>query len=152
MSEEGAYLKLHSSPGAGLLPLVWRFVNDLYTAVLPEPDATSRIALVTHEILENGVKYSMDRCTGLEIDVQRDGAGRRVTIRAENKADAEHRATLSALIQEIEAAPDTLAFYVGLMRRNARRAGRAWAWHASAPKGRCCSVATCGGTSAGWSS
>jgi hypothetical protein len=119
---EGAtYLRLDFSPGVDLVPLVWRFVNDLYATVLPDRDATSRVALATHELLENGVKYSADRCTGIEIEVVDDPGGKRVTIRSQNKAHPDHRAVVRALIEEIDAAPDAFAFYQKRMRQSARR-------------------------------
>src|SRR6185436_764691 len=62
-----------------LVSIVRRFVSDFYHRTLADPDATSRVALATHELLENAVKYSRDGHAKVRIEVS--GIGERVLLR-----------------------------------------------------------------------
>src|SRR6188474_1597550 len=76
-----------------LVSIVRRFVSDFYDRTLADPDATSRVALATHELLENAVKYSRDGRAKVRIEVSGRGERVRVRIRTRNRAnpaDAEH--------------------------------------------------------------
>ena len=50
-----------------LVSIVRRFVSDFYDRTLADPDATSRVALATHELLENAVEESLRRRTGIRL-------------------------------------------------------------------------------------
>src|SRR4029077_149013 len=116
-----AYLQLHFSPSSFLVTVVRRFVTEFYAQVLGNADATSRMALATHELLENGVKYSSDGRTELEIRVVPGTGEQLVEIRAHNQAIEENVAILTSAIDEINRASDVVAFYRDLMQRSARR-------------------------------
>src|SRR3954463_920520 len=76
-----------------LVSIVRRFVTDFYDRTLANPDATSRVALATHELLENAVKYSRDGRAKVRIQVTGDEHRVQVRIRTKNRAepcDAEH--------------------------------------------------------------
>src|ERR1041384_1948588 len=76
-----------------LVSIVRRFVSDFYDRTLADPEATSRVALATHELLENAVKYSRDGRAKVRIQVTGVGDRVRVRIRTKNRAeaaDAEH--------------------------------------------------------------
>lgn len=50
--------ELNFRPSFELISIVRRFVSDFYKKMLNDADAVSRVALATHELLENAVKYS----------------------------------------------------------------------------------------------
>jgi anti-sigma regulatory factor (Ser/Thr protein kinase) len=67
-----------------LVSIVRRFVSDFYDRTLADPEATSRVALATHELLENAVKYSRDGRAKVRIEVSGRGEKVRVRIRTRN--------------------------------------------------------------------
>ncbi len=116
-----AYLELRFSPSVELISLVRRFVFDFYRQLLDDEDAVSRVAVATHELLENAVRYSTDGAATVRIDVEPSQPQRRLTIRIENHADAAHRAALRAIFDELHGADDPHEHYRVMMHRNARR-------------------------------
>ena len=119
-------VELHFRPSATLVDVVRRFVSDFYAGALDDPDAVSRVALATHELLENAVKYSADGGTALSIalspHVEPGGAGaRELVIRLSNRAALPDIEALRALYDEMERYPDPYAHYQAAMERGARR-------------------------------
>lgn len=120
-----AYLELHFSPSVELISLVRRFVFDFYRQILPDEDAVSRVALTTHELLENAVRYSTNGVATVRIDVSTDSPDqtgpRTLTISMENHADESHRIALTGIFDELRCATDPFEHYQKMMVRNARR-------------------------------
>ncbi|AKT36893.1 hypothetical protein [Chondromyces crocatus] len=114
--------ELQFRPSAALIQVVRRFVSDFYVGVLDDPDAVARVALATHELLENAVKYSMDGTTELSIDVEPGPEGtREIAIRLRNRAATCDIEALRGLFEEMERFPDPCAQYQVAMERGARR-------------------------------
>ena len=120
-----AYLELHFSPSVELISLVRRFVFDFYRQILRDEDAVSRVALTTHELLENAVRYSTNGVATVRIDVSAEDANpgemRVLTIRMENHAEESHRIALTGIFNEIRDASDPFDHYQKMMIRNAKR-------------------------------
>src|SRR6476659_8158273 len=96
---EGPFVDLSFSPNIGLVSMVRQFASDFYTEQLGPGDAVSRIALATHEILENAVKYSLDGMTRVRIEY-RPGAPGTVQIRTWNRPRPEHLEVLRKNMNE----------------------------------------------------
>jgi hypothetical protein len=105
-----------------LVSVVRRFVSDFYDRTLADPDATSRVALATHELLENAVKYSRDGRAKVRIQVSGHGEKVRVRIRTKNRANPEDAEHIQRTIDEM-ASMDADVYYLNLMRKNAHRKG-----------------------------
>jgi anti-sigma regulatory factor (Ser/Thr protein kinase) len=106
-----------------LVSIVRRFVSDFYERTLADPDATSRVALATHELLENAVKYARDGRANLRIEVSGQGERVRVRIRTKNRGNPEDAEQIQRTIDEMTSM-DASVYYLSLMRRNAScRAG-----------------------------
>src|SRR5262249_16280238 len=103
-----------------LVSIVRRFVTDFYDRTLADPDATSRVALATHELLENAVKYSRDGRAKVRIEVSGVGQRARVRIRTKNRASAEDAEPMRRTIDEMMSM-DANVYYLSLMRKNAAR-------------------------------
>lgn len=106
-------------PSVDLIPVVRRFVADFYIQVTNE-DAASRLALATHELLENAAKYSSDGTAVLEVLV--DPAIKTVRIRIRNRATPERIRLLRECFDEIRASPNAGTLYAEMLRRTALRA------------------------------
>jgi len=85
--------------------------------------ATERVALATHELLENAVRYAADDETRLRIEVAKDDdqSPTRVTVSTSNRAAPEDLQVVRSMFDEMLAEPDPFAFYQTLMRRTAKR-------------------------------
>jgi hypothetical protein len=105
-------------PSVDLIAIVRRFVAEFYIQVTNE-DAASRLALATHELLENAAKYSSDGTAFLEVRVD-PGAGS-VSILIRNRATPERIRLLRDCFDEIRAAPSASVLYAEMLRRSAVR-------------------------------
>lgn len=103
-----------------LVSIVRRFVSDFYDRTLADPETTSRVALATHELLENAVKYSRDGRAKVRIEVSGQGGKVRVRIKTKNRANLEDFQHIQRVIDEM-ASMDPDLYYLSLMRRNASR-------------------------------
>ncbi len=115
-----AYFELQFKPNVALVSVVRRFVTEFYQRFLSDPDGTSRVALATHELLENAVKYSKDGETTIRIDVDANQSPKTVRIKLRNRAEQENIAAIRDLLAGITASKDAFAFYQALIARKSR--------------------------------
>jgi hypothetical protein len=113
--------ELNFRPSFELISIVRRFVSDFYKNMLNDADAVSRVALATHELLENAVKYSIDGGTLLSITVDHSGPASFVTIRISNRASPENIKAIGAIFEEMTTQHDPFAHYQLAMERSAKR-------------------------------
>jgi hypothetical protein len=113
-----ACLELRFGSQLELVSVVRRFVADFYAPVLSDEDLVSRVALATHELLENAVKYSVTGETGFSIAVE---SGGDVVIRTTNRATPENLRTAADAVAELEQSADPYAHYMQVMKRSAKR-------------------------------
>jgi hypothetical protein len=108
-------------PDAALILTTGKFIKEFYEQVLDDPDATSRVVLTIHELLENIAKYSTDGVGDLaEQLVDRDGRNY-VQIRTRNASTPSRAAQVSRLLDEVRAAEDPVQLYYRLIRESAER-------------------------------
>jgi two-component sensor histidine kinase len=122
-SAEGARLEIEFAPHLGLVAQVRQFVSTFYVQCLGDPEASSRIAVAAHELLENAVKYASHHLARIRIVVERgeDGA-RTVTIETRNHAKPEDLLTARAALDELATSTDAMSCYLKLLDRSAKRA------------------------------
>jgi hypothetical protein len=113
------YFELTFRPNVELISVVRRFVSSFYERILSDPDATSRLALATHELLENATKYSTDGETTIRIEVTATCAA--IRIRIWNRTAGEHISVLRACFAEMLQFSDPFMYYQRLMERSAKR-------------------------------
>ena len=116
-----AAFEMRFSPSNQLIAIVRRFVMAFYGRVLGDNETSGQLALATHELLENAVKYGIDDEARLKVEV-RGGEPMTIRVTLENRARPEHVAEARRLIAAIRAAPDPFEFYQGLMLEAAERA------------------------------
>jgi len=114
-----AYFELNFKPNVALVSVVRRFVSEFYQRFLSDPDGTSRVALATHELLENAVKYSKDGETTIRIEVEQT-TPKTVRIVLRNRADTENIAAIKEILEGVASAPDSFAYYQALIARKAK--------------------------------
>jgi len=113
------YFELTFRPNVELISVVRRFVSAFYEHILSDRDATSRIALATHELLENATKYSTDGETAIRIEVTTSCES--IRIRIWNRATGDHIAVLRERFAEMMQFTDPFVYYQKLMERTAKR-------------------------------
>ncbi len=107
-----ASLSIRFAPCTQLIVIVRRFVQAFYERVLRDNELASLLALATHELLENAVKYGTNDGAMLAISVlDNDDSGVHVDLAIRNTAHANHIAEAERLIAAINACDDTFAFY-----------------------------------------
>jgi len=115
---------LSMRPNVQLISNTRRFAGDLLGSVLNDPDATSRVTLAIHELLENTLKYSTDGRAELALLVGEECEGRRtVEVRASNRTTPEQAAELCRRIDALGRATDPMGLYVAMMRESVHREG-----------------------------
>lgn len=114
------YMELNFRPNVQLVSVVRRFVSEFYQRFLSDDDGTSRVALATHELLENAVKYSKDGETTIRIEMTGD-TPKQVRITLRNRADEKNIAAMREIIDGVEQADDAFGFYQQLIISKAKR-------------------------------
>jgi hypothetical protein len=118
---DDAHFELTFSPNSRLVGTVRRFVSEFYAQILGDADVTSRLAVATHELLDNAVRYSADGNTAMHIGVKRGPGTIRVVIETRNCAEPANVAAIRVMLEELASAADPHAHYQVLMRRSAKR-------------------------------
>jgi hypothetical protein len=118
---DNPYMELNFRPNVQLVSVVRRFVSEFYARFLADPDTTSRVALATHELLENAVKYSRDGETTIRIEMLVRETPLRVRILLRNRTELAHIHAIRELVDGMAAAPDPTVFYHQLITKKARR-------------------------------
>ena len=108
--ETKPYFHLVFQPNISLVSTVRRFTGDLYRRVLDQ-ELASRLAVATHEMLENAVTYANDGDTAIRIDVENNV----LTIRTWNRAAKERIDEIRTGIDRLMAANDPEAYYLEQM-------------------------------------
>jgi hypothetical protein len=103
-------------PSIDLISVVRRFVQEFYEEVL-HVEAGSQLALATHELLENAVKYG-DGETRLSIEVTQEGEGSAVLVRTVNRTVTRHVERIEGLFAEMTRTGDPFTFYQAMMRKS----------------------------------
>ncbi|HVJ15381.1 MAG TPA: DUF6272 family protein [Polyangiaceae bacterium] len=110
------------SPSVELIDLVRRFIADFYHRLTDDRILRDRLAVATHELLENCVRYSVDGEAKVRVEVSPEN---RLLITVDNAAHPSHLDSLRKLIEEMNSRKqEPIAFYRELMRRGAKQRDR----------------------------
>jgi hypothetical protein len=105
-----------------LVTVVRRFVKSLYEQILHDRVASGQLALATHELLENAIKYTIDDETTLWVSlipVADSLTDATVMIRTRNRATPENILTAQRRIATVRDAEDPYKFYQELILESA---------------------------------
>ena len=119
--DEQSLFELRFRPTVALVSTVRRFVSEFYRELLSDSDVSDKLAMATHEMLENAVHYSIDQCAELAISAHKVDRALVVTIKTKNRATEERLAKVRIALDEVVGAPDPTAMYNHLVRRAAKR-------------------------------
>lgn len=112
------YFHVSFRPNFRLVSTVRRFTEEFYQRMLGDQDTSERVALATHELLENAIAYASDDETGVRVELSED----EVVVKTWNRTSPDRLASLRAMIDEMNQAADPNAYYQTLMKKTAYRA------------------------------
>lgn len=115
--ETRPYFHLVFRPNIKLVSTVRRFTGEFYRRVLVDQELASRLALATHEMLENAVAYANDEETAVRIEIEDD----LLSVRTWNRAAPDRISAIKASIDRVMAAADPDAYYQEQMSVAAKR-------------------------------
>jgi hypothetical protein len=122
-SHGAAHVSLSFSPNVSLVSTVRRFVVQFYERILGDAELTSRVALATHELLENAVRYASGNETRIHIAVSPWSNGSaQLSITTWNRADSDALARVEEIFREMRQNSDPAQHYLELMQETAQRA------------------------------
>ena len=116
------HLELSFRPSFEQVATVRCFVEELCANLLGDEETPTRLAIATHELLENVVKYSADGATCLKVEITEQAGSCVASVVTRNRAGEAHLRTLHAYLEEMNASADPLAYYQQRMRSAALRA------------------------------
>jgi len=103
-------------PNTKLVSTVRRFTEELYDLTMHH-DISGKVAIATHELLENAVTYASDGLAGVRIEVT-DG---KLVVRTWNRTSPSHLAAVMAKIDEMNQVADADAYYQLMLNKTAYR-------------------------------
>jgi hypothetical protein len=111
------YFHLAFRPNITLVSTVRRFIGEFYRRLLTDQEVGSRLALATHELLENAVAYATSDDTEIRIEIVDD----QLVVRTWNRTLPERIANLQIAIDEMNSAPDADLYYQQMLLRTSKR-------------------------------
>ncbi len=102
------------------LTSVRRTVCDMAQAVVRDDDLASRLALTTHELLENALKYASDEHQPVTLKLWVDSSGRAQVV-VENASNPALFQTLAEHLRQLSAAKDPVENYHRLVAESLHR-------------------------------
>jgi hypothetical protein len=114
-------MSLAFRPGIDLISSTRRFVTDFFDGVVADPDASSRVAMTIHELLENVFKYSVDGCAKVDIALGDRAEQKVVRILSTNRASVDRLHELTRRLDELSGAEDPVKLYYRIIAQSAKR-------------------------------
>jgi hypothetical protein len=112
-------------PQPEFVAAVRRFVSDFYARVLGDADSSARVALATHELLENAVAYCSAGVVTIRVSVSPFRTRYMVRVRTRNAASREDIEKLRRIVEDISRESDPAHFFRARMRDAARQSANA---------------------------
>lgn len=111
------YFHLSFRPNIKLVSTVRRFTDEFYRRVLGEHEVSARIALATHEMLENAVAYATDGETAIRIELHE----KKLVVKTWNRTTPDRVDAVRTMIDDINQTADADDFYQTQLMKTAKR-------------------------------
>jgi hypothetical protein len=108
---QSTLLDLSFTPCLEQVSTVRRFLEDYYQPLLNDPDLLCRMAIATHELLENASKYSARGTSRLQVCVIQNGRGKELSVKVSNIPSPEHIGDLKATVAGVTSPEDAAEAY-----------------------------------------
>jgi hypothetical protein len=117
-----AAIRFDYRPRVRLIASTRALVMDLCHQLLDD-DATSRVAMTAHELMENVAKYSAGGEGSVAVELSEKNGQSYVQVSTKNRASVEQREILRQLIGELRRAVDPIAYYDSVIVKSLRSKG-----------------------------
>jgi hypothetical protein len=117
MGEGNPYLEICFRPSIATINEARRLVAALYEPLVADQNIAERVALATHELLENALKYSLDGTTVLRIELSHERAPRTITVETRNAISQDRKVGLADAFEEMRRFGDATEYYQFAMKR-----------------------------------
>ncbi len=124
MTSDVAYMELMFRPQVELISIVRRFVRDFCGQFIGDKDLASRLALATHELLENAAKYSSTGESKLRVQIARGPSTCRLSVRTWNEALPTEIESLKQACSSVSNASNAFDHYQKRMRETVKNGAR----------------------------
>lgn len=114
-------VNLEFKPNVAMVTSTRRFVADLLDCIRVDADSTSRVALATHELLENTLRHSKDGLARLDLSLDETERGCTITLRLSNRAAASQIDDVRRRVESLARVKDPMPAYLELMLETAQR-------------------------------
>ena len=114
---EHPYFQVSFRPNVRLVSTVRRFTEEFYQRMLGDHEISEKVALATHELLENAVAYASDDETGVRVEL----TGEHLVVKTWNRTSPERLESLKSAIDEMNSVDDADAYYQVMMKKTAYR-------------------------------
>jgi hypothetical protein len=118
-----AAIRFDYRPRVQLIASTRALVTDMCHQLFDDADATSRVAMTAHELMENVAKYSSGGEGSVEVELTQRNGRNYVQVSTKNRASPEQRAHLQHLIDELRGAVDPIAYYDAVIAKSMRSKG-----------------------------
>src|SRR5579872_7353103 len=105
----GLRLQLRLDADPVLVSVTRRYVEEALKRFISDRDLVSRVAMTTHELLENAAKYARDRIAELSVALDQNGGKMQVTLRLSNDTTPAHIDRLRQIFSELDSCRDPLS-------------------------------------------
>lgn len=109
------YFEVSFRPSPKQISTVRRFAEEFYEPLLADAELSAKVALATHELLDNALAYSSDGEIGVRVVLERE----HVVVTTWNRASPDRLTRLMLAIDEIHRAGDPLQLYQEALNRAA---------------------------------
>jgi hypothetical protein len=114
---EQSYVHVSFRPSVKLISTVRRFTEEFFRRMLDDREIAERVAMATHELLENAVAYALDGETSVRVEMADD----HLAVKTWNRASPERLVELGSMIDAMNRAGDPSAHYQQLFEKTAYR-------------------------------
>jgi anti-sigma regulatory factor (Ser/Thr protein kinase) len=119
-TDGSTYFELKFAPTPRVINTVRRFVVEFFEEVLGKGDECSRVALATHELLENAIRHAPRGDTGLRVTVSELRDGCLVTICTRNVAEPDQVRRVRQILSDL-GGTRAISAYNRMMNETAER-------------------------------
>ena len=121
LGDRPAFFSMGFAPTLEIVSVVRRFVESFYAELIDDPTLSGRIAVTSHELMENAVRYCSGEEATIRVSLGRLGDGFMSSIRTRNVAKKDDIERVRGLLERVTSAPEADALYQEMLIESAQR-------------------------------
>jgi hypothetical protein len=110
-------LEVSIVPDAAAIAMTQRVVDDMARCISRDQDVGWRLAMATHELLDNARKYGREEVASFRFEIVATDAGHVANMHVRSHGTSGHIAALQGTMKGIDQAADAWSFYLDALQR-----------------------------------